>query len=64
MLARIEQLVDPYPDAPPSTPPKGLFPFLWACTTGTRRYIALMTLLTALVGAFEGALFAMMGVPA
>jgi ATP-binding cassette subfamily B multidrug efflux pump len=61
MLAAIERLVDPYPQTPPVTPPRGLFPFLWACTAGTRRYIGLMTLLTALVGAFEGALFAMMG---
>jgi ATP-binding cassette, subfamily B, multidrug efflux pump len=61
MFAAFERLVDPYPDAPPATPPQGLFPFLWACTFGARRYIALMTLLTALIGAFEGALFAMMG---
>ncbi|MCE2660289.1 MAG: ABC transporter ATP-binding protein/permease [Rubrivivax sp.] len=61
MLGFIERLVDPYPNSPIPTPPKGLFPFLWACSAGTRGYIAMMTVLTALVGAFEGALFAMMG---
>ena len=34
---------------------------MWACTQGTRRYIALMTLFTASIGAFEALLFAMMG---
>jgi ATP-binding cassette subfamily B multidrug efflux pump len=56
-----ERLVHPYPDTPPVPPPKGLWRFLWACTEGARRYIALMTLFTAAIGAFEALLFAMMG---
>jgi ATP-binding cassette, subfamily B, multidrug efflux pump len=60
VFAAFERLVDPYPDAPPPTPPKGFFPFLWACSDGTRRYIAAMTLFTAGIGAFEALLFAMM----
>jgi ATP-binding cassette, subfamily B, multidrug efflux pump len=60
VFAVFERLVDPYPDAPPSTPPKGFFPFIWACSKGTRRYIAAMSLFTAAIGAFEALLFAMM----
>ncbi len=61
MFAVFEKLVDPYPDAAPVPPPKGLFAFLWACSEGTRRYIAAMTLFTVIIGAFEALLFAMMG---
>jgi len=35
----IKNLVQPYPDAPPATPPRGFFAFLWACSLGLRRYI-------------------------
>ena len=61
MFSFFERLVDPYPDTPPAPPPRGLFAFLWACTAGTRGYLMWLTVLTALIGAFEGALFAMMG---
>ena len=61
LFAWFERLVDPYPDTAPLPPPKGLLPFLWACSAGTRPYIALMTLFTAAIGAFEALLFAMMG---
>jgi ATP-binding cassette subfamily B multidrug efflux pump len=56
-----ERLVDPYPEAEPQTPPSGFFAFLWACTHGLRRLILGMTLLTALIGAFEALLFSMLG---
>ncbi len=61
MFAAFERLVDPYPDTPLRPPPKGLFPFVWASTVGTRQYVLAMTLLTAGIGAFEALLFAMMG---
>ena len=61
MFAWFERLVDPYPVTEPAPPPKGLRPFLWAASDGTRKYIALMTLLTASIGAFEAVLFAMLG---
>ncbi len=61
MFTWFERLVHPYPDAPPPTPPKGFAPFLWACSEGTRGYIAAMTAFTAAIGAFEALLFAMMG---
>ena len=61
MFAAFEKLVDPYPAAPPATPPRSFFAFLWACSEGTRGYIAAMTLFTAAIGAFEALLFAVMG---
>ena len=61
MFAWFEKLVHPYPDAPPATPPRGFFPFLWECTRGLRSYLLAMTLLTAVIGVFEALLFSMMG---
>ena len=61
MFRRFEKLVHPYPEAPPAQPPAGFFAFLWACTKGLRPYLAVMTLLTAVIGAFEALLFAMLG---
>ena len=61
VLAWFERLIDPYPDAEPIQPPKGFLAFMWAAASGVRRYILLMTLLTALTAAFEALLFSMMG---
>lgn len=61
MLNYFERLVDPYPGAPPEPLPDRLLPFVWAATRGMRGHIAVMTVLTALIGAFEALLFAMMG---
>lgn len=61
MFTAFERLVHPYPDATPKPPPRGFFAFLWACTEGTRGYIAAMTGFTALIGVFEAVLFGMLG---
>ena len=61
MLSWFENLVHPYPDTPPATPPKGFFAFIWSGTQGMRPYLLGMTLLTALIGAFEALLFNMLG---
>ena len=61
MFQRFERLVDPYPSAPPPRLPARFWPFLWTCSAGMRPYIALMTLFTAAIGAFEALLFAVMG---
>jgi ATP-binding cassette subfamily B multidrug efflux pump len=61
VLSWFERQIDPYPDTPPEVPPSGFMAFIWACTHGARRYILGMTLLTALIGAFEAQLFNMMG---
>ena len=42
-------------------PPRGFFAFLWVCSSGLRRYVLGMTLLTATIGAFEALLFSMLG---
>src|SRR5262245_53618733 len=61
MFKWFEKLVHPYPDVAPATLPKDFLAFVWACTRGLRGYIVAMTLLTAVIGAFEALLFAMMG---
>ncbi len=61
MFHWFEKLVRPFPDAAPVELPKSFFAFVWACTRGVRVYVAAMTLLTAVIGAFEALLFAMMG---
>jgi ATP-binding cassette subfamily B multidrug efflux pump len=61
VFAWFERLVDPYPETLPATPPRGLLRFAWAGTTGLRRYIGAMTLLTGLIGAFEALLFGFLG---
>ena len=61
MFSAFEKLVHPYPDAIPKPPPRAFFPFLWACTEGTRGYILAMTLFTAAIGVFEALLFGMLG---
>ena len=61
MFSLFERLVHPYPDGTPALPPRGFWPFVWACSGGLRGYIAAMTLLTAAIGVFEALLFAMLG---
>jgi len=56
-----ERQVDPYPDAPPATPPTAFFAFLWEASRGVRPWLLATTLLTAAIGAFEAYLFSMMG---
>ena len=61
MLAYFERLVDPYPDAPPSPPPRGFFAFMWACSRGLRVYLLATIVLTGAIGAFEALLFSFLG---
>ena len=61
MFRFFENLLDPYPDAAPLTPPSGFLAFLWSCTHGLRGYILVMTLCTAVIGAFEAILFGVLG---
>jgi ATP-binding cassette, subfamily B, multidrug efflux pump len=61
MFRLFEKLVPPYPSGAPPELPRGFFAFLWACARGARRYIAAMTLLTAITGAFEALLFGVLG---
>ena len=61
MFRYFERLVSPYPNTAPPPLPQGFFPFLWACARGVRRYVAAMTLFTAVIGVFEALLFGMLG---
>ena len=61
MLSWFERLVPPFPDSPPEQPPAGFFAFIWSSTQGIRGLILLLAILTALIGAFEALLFAMLG---
>jgi ATP-binding cassette subfamily B multidrug efflux pump len=61
MLSWFERLVPPFPDGPPDQPPEGFFAFIWSATQGIRGLILLLAILTALIGAFEALLFAMLG---
>jgi ATP-binding cassette, subfamily B, multidrug efflux pump len=61
LFAFFERLIPAYPDDPPQPSPDKLLPFLWACTKGLRPHLAVLTLLSAAIAAFEGLLFAFMG---
>ena len=61
MFRLFENSVNAYPQASPRTPPKRFFGFIWAATDGIRPLLLGLTLLTAVIGAFEALLFAMLG---
>ncbi len=61
LFRTFESLVDPFPTAPPVQPPARFFAFLWAGTAGVRPWLVGMTLCTAVIGAFEALLFAVLG---
>ncbi len=60
MFKRFEALVPPYPQAEPPALPRTFFAFLWENTRGLRPLLLVLTLLTAVIGAFEALLFSMM----
>jgi ATP-binding cassette subfamily B multidrug efflux pump len=61
MLGWFEKRVDPFPETIPKSLPGTFFAFMWACSAGVRPYILWMTVLTAVIGAFEALLFSMLG---
>ena len=61
MFRYFEQLVSPYPDTPPPKLPRGFLAFMWSSARGMRRYIGIMTVLAGVIGAFEAALFSILG---
>ncbi|HQN64543.1 MAG TPA: ABC transporter ATP-binding protein [Methylophilus sp.] len=61
MFRWFEQLVSPFPETIIQAPPRRFWSFVWAATRGMRPYIVVMGSLTALIGAFEAFLYAMMG---
>ena len=61
MLHWFENRLNPFPSNEIDPPPPALWPFLWACTQGSRTLIFAMTFFTAIIGGFEALLFAVMG---
>jgi ATP-binding cassette, subfamily B, multidrug efflux pump len=61
LFSYLERLLDPFPPRSPKVAPKTIREFIWNSTTGTRRFYLALTLITALVGAFEALLFSFMG---
>ena len=61
MLRWFENILDPFPADEIAAPPNALWPFVWSCTKGSRLFILMMTLFTAIIGGFEAILFAVMG---
>ncbi|MCG3357145.1 ABC transporter ATP-binding protein [Neisseria meningitidis] len=56
-----ESRIDPYPEAAPKTPEKGLWRFVWSSMTGVRKWIAALAALTAGIGIMEALVFQFMG---
>lgn len=61
MFEFFEKRIPPYPGHDVRVPPTGFFAFVWACTRGSRGWIALLTLTSALMSVYEALLFAIMG---
>lgn len=61
LLNWFEKRLNPFPPEEGPLPPQGLFSFIWFCTRGSRRYIALLALLSAAVSIYEAWLFAFLG---
>ncbi|SHF23305.1 ATP-binding cassette, subfamily B, multidrug efflux pump [Modicisalibacter ilicicola DSM 19980] len=61
MFRFFERLVDPYPQEPPKTPPRGLLAFLYHYSRPVLPLLILMSLLTAAVSSVEVIFFAYMG---
>ncbi|RNK36651.1 multidrug ABC transporter ATP-binding protein [Neisseria meningitidis] len=56
-----ESRIDPYPEAAPKTPEKGLWRFIWGNMAGVRKWIAALAALTAGIGIMEALVFQFMG---
>jgi ATP-binding cassette subfamily B multidrug efflux pump len=61
MLRWFETRIDPYPSADPAMPPSNFVAFCLHYLNGSKRWFALMMLLTALIALSEVALFGVLG---
>ncbi|MFT3801909.1 MAG: ABC transporter ATP-binding protein [Burkholderiaceae bacterium] len=61
MFRRFENQLNPFPPENVPPLPKGFFPFLWACTRGSRRYLVALAVFSAGVSIYEAWLFAFLG---
>lgn len=56
-----ESRIEPYPDAEPSTPDKGLLRFIWTAIAGVRRWVCILAVFAAGIGIMEALLFQFVG---
>ena len=56
-----ENRINPYPDDNPTTPEKGLFPFIWSSLKGMRGWVLILAIFSAGNGILEALLFQFMG---
>ena len=56
-----ENRLDPYPQADPAEPPKGLFAFCLHYSYGAKKWLALMAVLAAAIASFDIVLFSFIG---
>ena len=56
-----ESRIDPYPEAAPKTPEKGLWRFIWSNIEGVRKWIAVLAVFTVGIGIMEALMFQLMG---
>ena len=61
MFKFFESLLDPYPEQEPVPTPATFAQFLWAASAGMRGHMIAVVGLTALIGAVEAVLFALVG---
>ncbi|MDO4233123.1 MAG: multidrug ABC transporter ATP-binding protein, partial [Lautropia sp.] len=61
LFSWFERRINPYPDQMMPVPGNSLWSFVSSCLIGTRRWLALLVLLVALVGVLEALLFQWMG---
>src|SRR4051794_36508374 len=61
MLRWFERRLDPYPTAEPTQPPAGMLAFLLHYLKGSKRWFAVMMVLTAALALSEIALFGLLG---
>ncbi|MGK0499406.1 MAG: ATP-binding cassette subfamily B protein/ATP-binding cassette subfamily B multidrug efflux pump [Oceanicoccus sp.] len=61
MFKYFENLIDPFPPAPPIQPPRGVYAFCRHYTRGIERYLLIMAALTAVLAVGEAMLYGILG---
>ncbi len=60
VLSFFERRVSPYPEHHADIPPTGFLAFLWACTRGSRGWLALSVITSVALSAYEALLFGLL----
>ena len=61
IFAWFENRINPYPEGEPVPPRRGVIPFIFSGLEGLKKYLIILVILTAMIGAFEALLFKFMG---